>query len=375
MVISINPLSEVININASYLGKASLFSSLGLTIGALFSGPINDRFGPKRTFPIYLILISILNAILVIYKMNFLLLNLIYFLRSLCIAGCINNIYVAISLIYFGDRLPKMTSMLYMMLFGGSAIIPILYKSLLSYFPVKSIFIVLSFIMVLFAIGIYFITPHKKPVKLNRDLIKKWKNALKNPVFLALSSVSMICIGGFYGLVSVFGSYMVRKGDFLYVIRNFSFFVRFFISLAYIQLIGRVCTFIASTYSSVRLNNKNVKNFLTYGIFLMFVGSILIFHGLYVDKLGIYGVFGLILFCMGSGIAQPATKTSLLNIAKENAGGIQSVVGSFNSIYEAIAYFLVFYFSYPIGSYAYMMLTSALCFIMFLSFKKFKEIF
>ncbi|QEK38607.1 MFS transporter [Candidatus Cytomitobacter primus] len=371
LMLSIPSIATYIGMPAAIIRQSVVFSGIGLTLGAMIVGPINDRFGPKKTFPVYLVLISILNIFLT-YNLSVNLLRVVLLLRSVCLAGSINNTYVGTSLLYKGDQLPRMTSVLYMALFGLSALFPIAFSLIVKNYSFQVLSIISSIICLIISYYIFAHLPNKEPIPINFQTFKKWKNFLKDFKFIACSAVSMICIGGFYGFIAIYAAQFSKLNGKLTVNGMF----KFAITLALIQGIGRFCTFITATMCSVKLNLGNVGKYLSLSMLGIAIGMFWMFiSGMVFDKLILFGIFGFFLTCLASGIAQPATKLALLTIFKDSPGSGQSLVGTGNSVYEVIAILFVFNIPYqPLGGYLYLLLTSVVTFYLFLYFRKMEKI-
>ncbi len=372
LMLSISVMSPYIGLVTKIISKSVIFSSIGLTAGAMIVGPLNDRFGPKRTFPLYLIFTSLFN-ILLLFNMNVNVLRALLLLRSVCIAGSINNTYVGTSLLYKGDKLPRMTSILYMVFFGFSALFPIIFAQVVTIFSFQALTIGSAVFSIITAYYLYKNLPTKEPIQINFATFKTWKNFLSDSRFLAMSSVSMICIGGFYGFIAVYAyqfAQIVSAGV------KYKLLVEFSITLALIQGIGRLCTFLTTSMCSVRLSLANIGQYLSISMMGISIGMLWMFISAVVfNKLILFGMFGFFLTCLASGIAQPATKLGLLTIFKNSAGSGQSLVGTGNSVYEVIAMMFVFNIPcQPLGGYLYLLLTAIITFILAIYFRNMKQI-
>ncbi len=370
LMLSVSTISPYLGLASALIRKSVVFSAIGLTTGSMIVGPINDRFGPKKTFPLFLIMTSFFN-IMLLFPMQIYILRTVLLLRSISLAGAINNTYVGTSLLYKGDRLPKMTSILYMSLFGLSSLFPIIFTWSVNMFSFKVLTISSAITSTLVAFYLFSHLPNKKPIYINLQTFKIWKNFLTNSKFVAMSAVSMICIGGFYGFIAVYAYQFSKTPS-----GSIATFSKFIITLGIIQGVGRLCTFLTSSLCSVKLNMSNIGKYLSLSMFSISIGMFWMFiSAFFFDKIVAFGVFGFLLSCLAMGIAQPATKLGLLTIFKDSAGSGQSLVGIGNSMYEVIAMIFVFNFPYqPFGGYLYVLITSFLTLILGIYFKKMKSI-
>ncbi|MCA9747972.1 MAG: MFS transporter, partial [Romboutsia sp.] len=289
IILSINHLAQYTKLTQAVIKQSLFLSPVGLTIGSMIVGPLNDRFGPKKTFPVYLGIISILN-IMFLYPCNATIFKIALFLRSLCLAGAINNVYVGISLMFKGDALPKATSILYMSLFGFGTIFPIAFLFFVKALSFKSLVLLNLILCLVVSVFLYIKLPEKNPIFINLKTFKTWLDFIVNPKFLACSAVSMVCIGGFYGILSLYKSEFATLPEETLKVETT---ITIYITLGIIQAIGRGMTFLTATFCSFQLNTSNVNRYLAISNFMLFIGFLSMFiSGLVLNKLILVGSFG-----------------------------------------------------------------------------------
>jgi MFS family permease len=276
--------------------------------------------------------------------------QVIIFIRGFWIAVGMNSAYVAVSNLYKNDKfLATASNYLYMILFGALAATPIL----IEYLPKKPTFIVLTGLMYLVSIILWFYTPVTEMGKV--DLRKYFDSCRKlafKPEFLAVCCISMVCIGGFYNLLYIFTDAGLNN--------------HFGGNISVMQSIGRQCTFgiLALIYfgniSFLKTSDKNCSQYMSFGMLVIGISCLAIF-GFHLqipqNNLGLAAQIAFWITCLCTGFCQPACKYAVLSIAQKTgrnmSGAAQSFVTLSNSIIEQQGAKIILGTPYPFGSRIY----------------------
>lgn len=250
------------------------------------------------------------------------------FLRAILIGSAMNSGYATIGTLYKGSPfLSVATSILYMFLFGILTITPLCLKFV---FSIKS-FLVLSLISFFIGIAISIWKSTKSQELALWRSTKSIVTVAKNNNILLAAFISMIFIGNFYNILSIF-KYLSEIN------------VKFY-TIEFMQFIGRLFTFLSTALivfspKQYKTSHENCARRIAISLIVVILMS---FSLIFASLLKYSGVFIVVFFCLNCltlGIAQSMAKALLLGAANKSnsnlCGSAQSISTFANTFIEIL---------------------------------------
>lgn len=375
-----------LGISAQEIILTSKYQPLGVAIGYAASALVIDRIGIRKMLSASLLIMSIITVLFTQVSSIYML-----YVYRLALGCCIAVVYASafggLSIIFSKEELPKKTSLLYMWAFGATVVSPRLLTDVHHFSNWK---VVVFFILGLTLTSCLMIWKWFPQKVNNIDMstyLKKVKSLLTHKLFMMMAVVSTLCMGGYYGFVTIFAKNLAING----VSTEVSKFV-----ITDVQFISRLIIFVLTTWAGYRLTKDNVLKYLSVclagmcfvGIALFVMlwtgGTLLPASGVMteiVEKASqsahvfsniLYNYSGFMFFFLYAAlmaVAQPANKSKALSIAGKDAGGVaQSMIGFCLSMGEVI-FVIAAQSAWPAGSLGFFVFVGFATFFVFMGLR------
>lgn len=364
-------LEKDFQVTTSAIYNASLYQPLGVAIGYLLTAYFVDKVGIKKVLSITMWLMS---GLLYFFSVNTAFSHLMYIRLLLGILiGCVYNCcFGALPIIFCKEKLPKATSALYIFAFTAAMLGPVIlvHKSV-SWRGVMLFMSVLTGVSGILS-AVYF--PHKRSDITPAQYMRNIKQLLSNRVFLMMIIVSTLCMGGFYGFVTLLINSLRHAGissaGAKFIIKDVQF-----VSRAILLTVNIVCSMVLMPHmvtKALRIGLR-IMGLSAVGLLLILISgyspfaqleplqyclarNASVFYPLLTTASGVWLFW---LYAAFIGVVQPANKSRALTIAGRDAGGsAQAMIGCSLSVGEYI-FAAITSVCWPIGG---------VCFLLFVIF-------
>ena len=343
--------------------KLITINALGLTIGALIAGIFTNIFGAPLILPLSLLLISCISFAIIklmlipqLSPVMQIFLYILITLRGVFIASSMNASYAYLGILYGNNalKLRTATATLYLSLFLALGFVPKYAK----YFN-ENFYNALGQVCVLLCIGlVLFYQSFNNQQRKVGSLVVEIRNytasfplLIKDLNFIALCSISMLCIGGFYNLI-----YVIRQvPEYINKVPTMQQYARMS-AASLIMYIFFLTPNSAGNNGNKHSTSKKVKISL---ICVVIFGIVLFMCSISSLKYSLLIISFVISFSASSAL-QIFAKTGIIKTAKSIEqttkknliGSAQSVVTLSNSMFEFVGSYIIFNFKH--GSMIYL---------------------
>lgn len=309
---------------------------IGICAGQLICGPLLDRFGRKK--PLYVgLIIYIIASIGCALSTSVEMLIAFRFLQA--IGGCVGMVAPSAIVrdLFPVNESAKVFSLLILVLGVSPIIAPTVGSYLIASFGWQAVFIVLSIIVALLFVAVYFLLPESKSPDPEfslkpKTILSSYLNVLKEPQFYTFA---------FAGAIAAAGLFAYLGGS------PFVFMKLFNVSP---QVYGWIFAIIAaglissSQFNTVLLRKYNSSQIIRITLLVQASVGIILFIGSALGWLNLYATIGLIfLFLSCQGFTFPNSAALSLAPFKKEAGSASALMGAIQMALGAFASAMVGY--------------------------------